>query len=62
MPRQLHDGLDPHGVIGERGDEAPAATVTGRPLDASFSIYAVDQLAERICAKATLLSIGFLAH
>ena len=48
MPRQFHDGLNTHGVIGKCGDEAPAATVTGRPLDASFSIYSVDQLAEGI--------------
>ena len=48
MSSELHDGLDPHGMIGKGGDEAPAATVTGRPLDPSFSIYAVDQLAEGI--------------
>ena len=49
-------------MVGKGGDEASAATVTGRPLDACLSIYAVDQLAECISAKATLLSIGFLAH
>ena len=48
MPRQFHDRLDTHGVISECGDEAPAATVTGRPLDPSLSIYAVDQLAEGV--------------
>ena len=31
-------------------------------MDACLPIYAIDQLAERIGAKATLLSIGFLAH
>ena len=62
MSGKLHDGLDAHGMIGQGGDEASAATVTGRPLDACLSIYAVDQLAEGVCAKATLLSIGFLAH
>ena len=46
MPGQFHDGLDAHGMIGKGGDEASAATVTGRPLDACLSIYAVDQLAE----------------
>ena len=49
MSRQFHDGLDPYRVVCQGCDEAPATAVAGRSLDACLSIYAIDQLAERIC-------------
>ena len=45
VPRQFHDGLDAHGMIGQRSDEAPSATMAGRACDARLTIDAVDQLA-----------------
>lgn len=61
MACQLHDGLDAHGMIGQRGDEAPSATVAGRPGYARLTIDAVDQLAQRVGGKSPALAIALLA-
>ena len=61
MPRQLHDGLDAHGMVGQSGDEAPAATVAGRPGYARLTIDAVDQLAQGVGGESPALAVALLA-
>ena len=48
VPGQFHDGLDPNGVIGQRGDEPPPSRVARRPLTSCSPGDIIDQLAQGV--------------
>ena len=42
VPSQFHDGFDPHGVIGQCGNEPPPSRVARRSLNPSSPVDIID--------------------